>query len=265
LPSKASELVVPSPTDRTVFTALREQHARLDDLLDDLRAEDWHLPTRCDGWTVADVVLHLAQSDELALASAQGRFTDELELLASGPDRQGNVDDGAAAMVARERGMSLDALARRWRTGAAQLRVALGERDPHQRVDWVAGRLSIRTLATTRLAECWIHTGDVCAALGRVQAETDDLEHVARLAWRTLPYAFARGGRNLQGPVAFDLRAPSGRRWNFVPEDEPATVIEGPGAELCLVAARRLDAASTSLRGTGPDARAVLELVRTYA
>jgi uncharacterized protein (TIGR03084 family) len=247
------------------MTALGAQHVRLDGLLDNLSAEDWDRPTRCDGWTVADVVLHLAQSDELALASAEGRFAAELELFASGPDRRGNVDDGAAAMVARERGIAPDELAHRWRTGAAALRAALGDRDPHQRVEWVAGQLSIRTLATTRLAECWIHTGDVSDALGHEQTATDDLEHVARLAWRTLPYAFARDGRRLQGPVAFDLRAPSGRRWHFVPDNEQATVIEGAGAELCLVAARRVDAASTSLRGTGPDARAVLELVRTYA
>jgi hypothetical protein len=50
-----------------------------------------------------------------------------------------------------------------------------------------------------------------------------------------------------------------------VPNSGPATVIEGDGAELCLVAARRVSAEDTSLRGTGPDARAVLELVRTYA
>jgi hypothetical protein len=35
--------------------------------------------------------------------------------------------------------------------------------------------------------------------------------------------------------------------------------------ELCLVAARRVDPADTALEAEGPDARAVLELVRTYA
>ena len=57
-----------------VLTALEEQHAELADLLDRLTADDWKRPTRCEGWTVADVVLHLAQTDELALASVQGRL-----------------------------------------------------------------------------------------------------------------------------------------------------------------------------------------------
>ena len=168
-------------------------------------------------------------------------------------------------MVARERGLPPDALLERWRTSAAALREVLAAADPHTRVDWVVGQLSIRTLATTRLAECWIHTGDVAGAMGATQEPTDREEHIARLAWRTLPYAFARDGRHLAGPVAFDLRAPSGARWHLVPDEEPVTVIEGPGHELCLVAARRATPGETSLTGTGPDVASVLELVRTYA
>ena len=98
-----------------------------------------------------------------------------------------------------------------------------------------------------------------------VQETTDRLEHIARLAWRTLPYAFARDGRELAGPVAFDLRAPSGARWQFVPDTEPTTVIEGAGAESLSRRCASRGPDDTSLRGDGPDARAVLELVRTYA
>ena len=277
-----------------ILTALGEQHAELDALLDPLDDQGWQRPTRCEGWDVADVVLHLAQTDELALASAQGRFDEGLQRLAGGldgpgngraqiagarrgepteavregaPERGGpsNVDDGAAAMVADERGGPNGALLARWRGGAAAVRAALAASDPHRRVGWVAGQLSTRTLAATRLAECWIHTGDVAGALGVEPAPTDRLEHIARLAWRTLPYAFAQAGRAPAGPVAFDLRAPSGARWQFVPDTEALTTIEGPGADLCLVAARRVPPGETQLHGTGPDASAVLDLVRTYA
>ena len=250
---------------QTVLTALGEQHAALDALLTPLDDDAWGRPTRCDGWNVADVVLHLAQTDELARSSLEGRFADDLDVLAGGVEQRGNVDDGAAAIVARERGLPNAAVRERWRTGAAALRDALSSADPHARVTWVAGQLSVHTLSATRLAECWIHTGDVAGALDVEQEPTDALEHVARLAWRTLPYAFARDGRELAGPVAFELVAPSGAPWNFVPDSEPTTVIAGPGADLCLVAARRRAPDDTSLTGTGPDARAVLELVRTYA
>ena len=57
----------------------------------------------------------------------------------------------------------------------------------------------------------------------------------------------------------------SGDEWRFTSDQLPITTIRGEGADLCLVAARRVDARETSLTGDGPDAAAVLELVRTYA
>ncbi len=184
-----------------ILAALDQQHSELATLLDRLDDDDWKRPTRCEGWFVADVVLHLAQTDELALASLEGRYADGLDVLAGGTDRAGTVDDGAAAIVAHERGMPSAAILERWRAGAEAVRDALAVGDPHRRVVWVAGELSTQTLAATRLAECWIHTGDVADALGVTQEPTDGVEHIARLAWRTLPYAFAREGRELAGRV----------------------------------------------------------------
>jgi uncharacterized protein (TIGR03084 family) len=248
---------------QAVLTALTEQHAELAALLDRLDDADWRRPTRCEGWDIADVVLHLSQTDELARASA--RFADRLSVLAGSVTTQGNVDDGAGALVERERGRPNADVRERWRTAARELDELLAASDPHTRVQWVSGELSIHTLTATRLAECWIHGDDVADAVGAVLPLTDRLEPIARLAWRTLPYAFARDGRELSGPVAFELTAPSGARWSFVPDEPPATVVEGRAADLCLVAARRVDPSDTSLRATGTDATAVLELVRTYA
>lgn len=248
-----------------ILADLAAQHAELAALLAGLDEADWERPTRCEGWNVADVVLHLSQTDEMAVASAQGRFHQGLEQLAGRIGPASSVDDGAALMVEAQRGLSGPAVRERWERGTEALREALAACGPHARLTWVAGELSARTLATTRLAECWIHTGDVADALGQAQEPTDRLRHIARLAWRTLPYAFARAGRELNGPVAFELQAPSGDSWTFVPEGEPVTVIRGPGLDLVQVAARRLDPAATTLQAEGPDGPAVLELVRTYA
>lgn len=248
-----------------IVAALAEQHAELAGLLAHLDERDWQRPSPCEGWSVADVVLHLAQTDELALASARGHLAETAADLAGGLRPASNVDESAEHMVARERGQPGNAVRDRWKTGTDELRRVLGESDPSRRVAWVAGELSTRTLATTRLAETWIHTRDVGEALRGVPAPTDRLRYVARLVWRTLPYAFARAGRELSGPVALELRGPSGAAWDFLPDRAPVTFIRGDGAELCLVAARRVDPRETALRGEGPDAEAVLELVRTYA
>jgi uncharacterized protein (TIGR03084 family) len=247
-----------------LLQALREQHAELEGHLTDLPEDDWHRPTRCVGWDVADVVLHLAQTDEWAVASLRDEF-EESVAGATGRTAVGSVDDAAELMVAAERGRSAAMLFDRWRNAGVDLRDELQTADPHRRVTWVTNRLSVQTLANTRLSEAWIHSDDVAEALGKPLVATDRLRFIARLAWRTLPYAFAREGREPPGAVAFELRAPTGEMWEFVPDAEPETVIRGQAAELCAVAARRVESDATGLRGDGPDAVAVLELVRTYA
>jgi uncharacterized protein (TIGR03084 family) len=249
----------------TILSALADEQTQLADLLSTLDETDWDRPSRCEGWTVADVVLHLAQTDELGIASAEGRMADAVEDLTGSTGSADSVDDAADLMVARERGRPGPEVHDRWQTSAARLRDALGRCDPGQRLVWVAGEIAARTLATTRLAETWIHAGDVAAAVGPAPAPTDRLWHIARLAWRSLPYAFAREGTDLTGPVAFHLRGPAGDAWDFDPDTDPVTVIEGDAVELCLVAARRTRPEDTGLRGRGPDAAAVLDLVRTYA
>jgi len=245
--------------------ALTGQHQELDALLSGLVAEEWHHPSRCPGWTVCDVVLHLAQTDELTLASGEGRFAEVAGFFAAEAAGLSNVDDAAALAVARERGAAGPAVHDRWREAANAVRALLASCDPRRRLPWVIGDLPARTLATTRLAETWIHTGDIAAPLGVELPATERLWHVARLAWRTLPYAFERSGQSLRGPVAVELIAPDGSTWDFGCGSQPLTTVRGPALDFCLVAGRRLDPRASALVADGPDAKRVLALLRTYA
>ncbi len=249
----------------SVVEALAEQQSELAGILNGLAEAGWRAPTRCEGWNVSDVVLHLAQTDEMAIASVAGRLAEVTAGLTDGLRGATSVDNGVALMVERERGVPDAELLGRWTSGAERLVDLLDGIDLSTRVSWVAGQLSARTLATTRLAETWIHAGDVADALGGELPATDRLRLVGRLAWRTLPYAFASVGRVLTGPVAFRLVSPDGEAWDFLPDEPVVTTISGSAVELCAVAARRMDPSSSSLSGEGPDAAAVLALVRTYA
>ena len=107
----------------------------------------------------------------------------------------------------------------------------------------------------------------MASAYGVVPEPTDRLWHVARLAWRTLPHAFARAGLDLGGPVTFELTGPDGQAWVFAPPEpgDTGTVLRGTAIDLCEVAGQRADAADTGLTADGPDAVDVLRLVRTFA
>jgi uncharacterized protein (TIGR03084 family) len=249
-----------------VLDDLAAQHAELRELVDGCGDADWLRPTPCEGWDVGDVLLHLTQTDALAIASARGELDAFREgFLGSQDPSSVTVDGAAAARVESERAIGGPAIAARWRQSSTDLLAELRSADPHRRVTWVAGQLSVRTLATTRLSEAWIHTGDIASALGVDLAPTDRIRHIARLAWRTLPYAFAQAGLTLDGPVELDLLGPDGSQWDFVPDDPAVTTIRGRAIEFCEVAARRLPPDQTGLVGEGPDAAMVLELVRTYA
>lgn len=251
---------------QTPLEALADQHAELESLLDGLDDGDWDRPSRCPGWSVSDVVLHLAQTNELAAASARGRLQQVAAALTDGIEAAGDADTLADRVVARERGANPAAVHERYSRSATDVLAAFEAADPHTRVAWVAGEMSPTSLATTRVAETWAHTGDIAAAVGADVDPGDRLWHVCRLSWRTLPYAFSRAGRTMSGPVAFELTAPDGGTWRFAPEgDEAPTVVRGPALDLCLVAIQRARAADTALSAEGPDATAVLELVRSFA
>lgn len=256
-------VAVEPPVDPVV--ALGDEIAGLDARLAGLADEQWRRPSWCDGWSVVDVVLHLAQTNEMAVASAKGRLDEHLASLTFAATDVGSVEDGAGALVAAERGAPAHQVHERWRASAQAMCAALAERRPSDRLRWVAGDLAARTLVTTRLAETWIHAGDIGWAFDGQPVATDRLWHIARLAWRTVPYAFAGAGRALAGPAAFELTGPAGERWDFGAEGAPATIVRGPALDLCLVAGRRRPAEDTALTAEGPDAAAVLELVRTFA
>jgi uncharacterized protein (TIGR03084 family) len=249
-----------------LLTALAAQHAELAELIGQCSSDDWERSTPCAGWDVADVLLHLAQTDELAIASARGELPPLADgLMGSRESQVVSVDNAAAAQVAADRATGGDAIRRRWHDGSQGMLAAFGTADPHQRVTWVTNQLSVETLVATRLSECWIHTGDIASALDVRLEPAGRLRHIARLAWRTLPYAFERADVTMHGPVALELTGPSGDQWRFDPDTPALTTIRGSAAEFCEVAARRVEAGATDLVGTGPDSEAVLRVVRTYA
>lgn len=249
-----------------ITEALAGQHAELNGLLAGLDDAGWASKTRCPGWDVADVVLHLAQTEELALASARGSLDEARERSGFGEFDPFDVDGAAGQAVDRQRGANPQELTTRWRAVSEATVATFGAADPTQRAPWLHGDLSVRTLATTRLAECWIHTGDIADAVGVTLEPTDRLWHIARLAWRTLPYALKKAGQVLTAGVTLELTAPDGSTWVF--EDETKrnmTTIRGSAEMFCEVAARRVPGDESGLEATGPDRYAVLDLVRTFA
>ncbi|MBB5077765.1 maleylpyruvate isomerase family mycothiol-dependent enzyme [Nonomuraea endophytica] len=241
-----------------IFGDLEAEYRQLDSVLAALTPAQWSHPSAAEGWTVSDVVLHLAQTEELVTASLDGHDG----LFARDP-AVSDVDGMAADLVAAQRDITPDELLARWRAAAGATPSALAAHPRQARLPWVAGTLSPRTLATTRLAEHWAHAHDVTAPFGIAYPATARLRHIAWLGHRTLPYAFTLEGLE-PAPVYCDLTAPDGDSWHFGDRGSPS-VITGPAAEFCLVGARRLAPADSTLTATGPHAAQALTVLRNYA
>jgi uncharacterized protein (TIGR03084 family) len=244
-----------------VVAALRDQVHELDALVSGRDDADWSRPSACPGWSVADVLVHLAQTNEIAIASVEGRWDEVTRGWARG---DATVDEWAGAAVEQSAVRTGPAVHAWWRDTADAMVTAFAAVDPGARVPWVVGDMAARTLCTTRLSETWIHTTDVAHGLGVAVAPTERLWHIARLVHRTIPYAFERAGASTPGRVRFDLTAPDGSTWTFGEGDAP-TVVTGPALDLCRIAGQRATAADTELAASGPDAESVLALVRTFA
>lgn len=237
-----------------IFDDLAAECDHFDAVLATLEPDMWALPSTAAGWTIADVVLHLAQSDEAVVASIAGNMS---------AFTGGSVDEVMDDLVSGDRGAPGDEVFERWRRARRSALSALRGCSPADRLQWVATSLSPPALATTRIAEHWAHALDITEPLGLDYPDTARLRHVAWLGHRTLPYAFAVNGEP-GGPVRCELTGPGGELWRFGDADAPS-VITGPAGEFCRVGARRLSAKETALTAEGPYAAAALRVLRNYA
>jgi uncharacterized protein (TIGR03084 family) len=244
-----------------VFADLAAEQDALEAMLGRLGDADWAKPSAARGWSVSDVVLHLAQTEELVPATVNGTMSGLRRSGQAGEAR--SMDEAADQAVAAERGQPPEAVFARWQSARRAAVTALRGCAPDRKLAWAAAPLSPVTLATTRLAEHWAHALDIADGLGLDYPDTSRLRHVAWLAMRTLPYAFAVGGMPAAA-VRAELAAPYGATWRFG-ADEAAGVIVGTASAFCRVAARRLAPADSGLTATGPGAAEALRVLRTYA
>jgi uncharacterized protein (TIGR03084 family) len=243
----------------SIFDDLAAEQDRLEKILTGLDEAQWASASAAEDWTIADVVLHLAQSEEATTATAtHGTLRGALDTLAGG-----TTDERAAAAVRMEQGSPTEIFAR-WQRARAAALAALRAADPDRPVQWMVGSIKPATLATTRLAEHWAHGLDITGPLGVDLPDTGRLRQIAWLAHRTLPYALSVAGEPVVS-VRCELTGPDGAEvWRFGPADAESA-ITGAAGEFCRVAARRLDPAQTGLKATGPHGATALRLVRTYA
>ncbi len=241
---------------REILSDLVAEQQALDQFLQRISLRDWKKPTPARGWTIQDTISHLADSEEFAAATLTGEA--DLERFRSAPD----LDALRQEAVERGRKMRPQDVIEWWRGGRARVVEPLSRMKASQRIDWIEGSMSARTLATTRLMETWAHGLDIYAAVDAEVEDTPRIRHVCWLGWKTLPYAFKMAGEDYV-PIRVEVIGPGYVKWVYGPEDTDQ-LIKGSASEWARLAVRRIGLDEVRLRATGDAAQRALEVVRAY-
>lgn len=190
---------------RDVLAPLVRQRARLAEIASTFTADQWAAPSRCEGWSVRDVIAHLAGINPLYVASTVAG-------LEGRPTRMMTQFDPAASppqMVDMMRDLSAREVLEHFVTSNATLFATVEQLTPD---DWSAtaesplGEVSVRLVMSHALWDAWVHERDVLLPLD-IEPEVVPDEVVASLRYvAALTQGFAFGAA-MECPGRFGIEA----------------------------------------------------------
>ena len=161
------------------YDLMDAEAARLDHHFSELDREAWSQPSRCEGWSVRDVLAHLTASEDYNRASLDGTVGD---FLASWGEKGATDLNSANEIGVRDLDdRSTEQLIADWRMANAETRAKLRERDGDD-VDTSVGAYPARWQAFHLAFELAVHADDVGVPVTAAEAD-------GRLAWEA---AFGR-------------------------------------------------------------------------
>ena len=242
-------------------------------VLRDLSDADWDQPA-LPGWTVRDVLAHLAHLESEAAGMPQpdgGRVGLEAQV------NQPMPTDITETGVAARRGRSAAELLDEFETACARRREALAGldvSDPRALAPGFAGEIGwdIATWLRNRPIDLWVHEQDVRRATGRpVVTSSAGAAHVAGVMTKVFPMTLRRLPTgtavvaHVSGPQGRVLAArvgDDGRAAPFDPSEGSDVTLEMDDATWLLLTGGRLDPADADITVTGDEGTAAIVLGR---
>lgn len=242
---------------------IAEQRA-LDEVVAELEPADWQRPTPSPGWTVADQIGHLTFFDNTAAMAitnpvAFAAHRDEFRRILTDTLSTDEATLGDFRQLPAEQQLTT------WRTARASLEAAARSLADDDRVEWYGPSMSSKSFLTARLMEVWAHGQDIVDVVGASRPATDRLRHIAQLGVITRGWSYrVRGDEAPSSEVRVELVAPSGRAWEWGPDDA-TNQITGAAEDFCLVVTQRRNVADTGLTVTGDAAAEWMSKAQAFA
>lgn len=210
----------------TAGAALVRQRARLGELLASLDDGQWAAPSRCDGWSVQDVIAHLNGTNQFwsisiaaGLAGAPTRYLTSFDPVTTPAQMVDAVRELSPAQVLEQYVSTCDELA-----GVVQ---GLDEVAWATRAESPPGHVAVHAVVLHALWDAWIHERDVALPLGLDPAvDADEVAHCLRYVAALGPAFLATAGSTRSGLLAVTATDPE---VDFVVELGETVVVRDAG------------------------------------
>ena len=160
-----------APTDRADLAPVEVRHLiqqwnTLDELLAGLKKDDWTTQTALPGWSVRDVVAHVAGTEHML----SGEPVPDVELPASVREYVHNpIGELNEKFVQETRSMAVEDVLEDFREAVAERTRQLAEMsaaDLEAETGSPVGRVPYRRFMGVRVFDCWVHEDDIRQAVG---------------------------------------------------------------------------------------------------
>ena len=243
---------------------LRAESDELAEVLENVGADDFEIPTPAKGWDVADQVAHLAYFDRVAvraITDPEG-FASWLAKVAPDPSVMEAGQAELAALAPRQ-------LLKEFATARAEyLGAALSH--PGERLAWFGPTMSTESMTTARLMETFAHGADIRDALGEQIFFSERHLNIVYLGYRTIGFSFRnRGLEPPSGDIEIRVAMPDGTERCLGEASADAAGqpnrVSGSLGDLALLVVQRRNAADLNLEVSGDDARRWVAIAQAFA
>ena len=241
---------------RDILSDLVAEQQFLDQSLQRIPIKIWDLVTPNKPWTVRDTISHLADFEDLGADTINGG--DRIKEWQTASD----LEELKQRAIAHGRSMRPQDVIEWWRGGRARVVEPLSHMNGDDRIEWIAGDMSARTFATSRLMETWMHGLGIYATLKLDVEDTPRIRHVCWLGWKTLPYAFKQAGEHYE-PIRIEVIGPGYAKWVYGPEDTDQ-LIKGSASDWARLAVRQIKPEKTRLKVFGEFAEKAVQVARAF-
>lgn len=209
------------------IAAVRKERDDLMAFCHGLSAEDWSKPSRCEGWSVQDVVAHMA-------AIAHGVFTPWMLKFMTAKSLERNNDSDVDARRSRPPAEVLGEY-EKWSSRMVKL-LALGQRPPLSKAPFKVGELGVYPMALVASASVFdthLHLHhDLAPAVGRTVSSPgpETIAVVNEWVLEGIPKMCKEALSFMDRPVTITLDGPGGGSWAVVssPGGKPGRIQSAP-------------------------------------